>query len=77
MAGAIWYYYLEDNVTIEIHVKINVVAEALANIEGNINYDRLRDNLLQKMTLPDDILAFDNLLFDGKIFELVIDGNKL
>ena len=83
MAGQIWSSYLQDNVTVRIHVEAtdqlpeDVVGGALPNKQEDITYDDLLQKLSQDSTSQDDLLAFNNLPSLDKEFGIVVDGNEL
>jgi hypothetical protein len=81
MAGKIWSSYLQDNVTLNIHVGVttdlpdNVIGGALP---GTMiaRYETWRNRFQQDMTSTGDQLAFQNLQDDKDKFTALVDGYK-
>ena len=83
MAGIIWSSYLDDDVTIRIHVESTselpdeVVGAALPGKKKKEDYDKIQDRLFEDITSNNDQIAFDNLPSDDKELNIVIDGVEL
>ena len=83
MAGEIWSSYLNDDVTVRIHVESTdqlpeeVVGAALPAKEEKVKYDELWDRMSEDLTSSEDRLAFDNLPSTDKEFSVLIDGVEL
>ena len=83
MAGEIWSSYLNDNVTIRIHVEStdqlpeDVVGAALPGKKEKVKYEKLREQMSEDLTTSEDRLAFDNLPSAEKEFSVSIDGVEL
>ena len=83
MAGEIWSSYLNDDVTIRIHVESTselpdeVVGAALPGKKQKQKYDKVRDALSADITSSEDELAFSNLSGEDKEFSVLINGQEL
>ena len=83
MAGVIWSSYLDDDVTVRIHVESTselpdeVVGAALPGKKKKVDYDKIWDKLSEDITSSNDRLAFDNLPSTEKEFSVIIDGVEL
>ena len=83
MAGEIWSSYLNDNVTVRIHVEStdqlpeDVVGAALPAKEEKVKYEKLREQMSEDLTTSEDRLAFDHLPSADKEFSVSIDGVEL
>ena len=83
MAGEIWSSYLNDDVTVRIHVESTselpdeVVGAALPGKKKTEKYDQVREALSLDATSSEDRLAFSNLSWDDKEFSVLINGQEL
>ena len=86
MAGQIWSSYLNDDVTVRIHVEStnelpdDVVGAALPGKKEEAKYDKVGESLSRDRSSDNDELAFNNLpLNDEKFkkFTVTVDGQPL
>ena len=87
MAGAIWSSYLQDNVTVRIHVEStdqlpdeNIVGAALPAKEKDIKYDKLREHMQADRISSDDYTAYEHLPHNydkDKEFTVFVNGEEL
>ncbi len=83
MAGVIWSSYLDDDVTVRIHVESRddlpdeVVGAALPGKKRKEKYDKISDSLSDDITTSNDLLAFENLPSTDKEFSVVVNGQEL
>ncbi|MEO0925091.1 MAG: NF038122 family metalloprotease [Cyanobacteria bacterium J06643_13] len=74
MAGELWSQYLNDDVTINIHVEVtdllpeNVIGGALPGMKKDVKYDKVFKELSQDITSWDDWHAVSNLTGDKEFY---------
>ena len=67
MAGQVWSSYLDDDITVNIHVGVtdllpdNVIGGALPGLTAYQNYGNFRNEVYQDRTSSDDNTAYNNL----------------
>ena len=81
MAGELWSQYLNDDVTINIHVEVtnllpdNVIGGALPGMKKNVKFDKVSKQLSRDITSWNDWYAVDSLS-GTKEFSASVNGQR-